>query len=375
MLVLAEDEFTNIRCKVDEDFLEYPKIRRILTSLNMQASPGYPLCIQYPTIGDMFDWDGVDISEAKAVMFYQQFMVFVNGKVKFPFKVFIKNEPHKRAKIEKNKWRLIFSAPLYLQVLDHALFDDIIQKEVDEMWRIPIKTGWNPFYGGSELLVQQFTDPYGLDASQWDWSVMEWLIKFFEHLDHRLVDANERWHELVSYSYKYSFYDAEIILSNGNKYRQVFPGLMKSGLVRTLSNNSRGSWAVQMVAAMRAGARLPLVWTIGDDVKRTKITDEESRELDKLIVVKEYENNYEFAGFDCSTKIPLYWSKHYYKLLYSENLVESLESYQRLYCYSDLKFALVQKILRELDVTKLRSRKYCQYQSMYRPLDYLILDY
>lgn len=66
---------------------------------------------------------------------------------------------------------------------------------------------------------------------------------------------------------------------------------------------------------------------------------------------------------------PLYWSKHYHRLLFAvdEVLAETLDSYQRIYLYSDPKLEIIQKLLMRIDKTKLRSKFYLRRWAVQQP--------
>lgn len=348
--------------KIPSDFLSFERFLEVVKQLNFQASPGLPFCYRYPTNAQLFDWDGEYFSLFRARMVYEWMIDAIQCDAELPFRVFVKDEPITQEKYEQQRWRLIFACPVIWQILDHMLFDYSNDKELECMWSVPSKLGWNPFFGGDRLAKMYFENPLSLDKSMWDWTYPDWLVEMEKEFRHRMVTAPALWHALVDFRFSRSFSNCVFQFSNGLKLRQQFTGFMKSGLVNTLSSNSHGQYFIHLLVSMRMGLPLDIpFWTIGDDV----LADYPDLDLEEFkkqhfelgVLLKECKRELKFAGFDLQSMEPCYYSKHVTNLLYAEDLVEVLDAYQYLYCYSP-KLELFQDILSELAPERVLSRKY-----------------
>lgn len=350
--------FACAKVKISDNFLDYKHYTLVLQNLNWKATPGYPLCLTYPTVADVFKWDGIKYDEARAQEVYLQLMDWIENPTLYPFRVFTKVEPLAPAKAEVGRWRLIFGAPLYLQLLDHLLFDKMNQSLMDNRWNLPTQLGWHPFWGSSEWVLRQFDNPYSLDKSLFDWTVQWWQLEQVKLFRQELVVAPAYWHHLVDFSYEYSYKRAQLIMSDGQVYQQEYDGAMKSGLVNTLSDNSLMQCFLQEHSFIECGCEHHYV-TIGDDVLMEKPCEKFFSKLSQYCILKYVQASTNFAGFDLKTKIPEYWSKHINKLIWQDEafLAETLETYTSLYCFSNEKFKFFSDLLAEIDVTRVKSAR------------------
>lgn len=353
----------SIKTMISSDFLSYERFKEVCYSLNMDASPGYPLCRNYPTNSDLFQWDGVKIPEHILVRLYSEFQVFVNNRVHYPFRVFLKDEPITLKKAQEGRWRIIFSAPLYKQILDHLLFDEMNEAEAQHMWRLPTKLRWHPFWGSAEAVMMGFSNPCSMDKSSFDWTVTDWMIQLAKEFRKNMVVGPPLWYELVDWTYSDSFDRPLVILSSGEIYQQQDFGLQKSGLVNTLSDNSHIQCFVHWMSEDVCGHQHSFI-TIGDDTMVDSPCKQYLDETASYTILKEIEWKAKFAGFDLEKKIPVYWSKHYAMLLHSTEIEEALDSYQRLYVFSDDKLEFIQQLLAQFDKTKIRSKFYLRKWAM-----------
>lgn len=362
----AEDDYAMIKVHVQDGFINYDRFKEIIRNLNFDATPGYPLCRSYPTIADMFKWDGFNVDPHAVERFWFEWLVWLSNPIDFPFRMFIKDEPINQKKFDLGRWRLIFASPLYYQILDHFLFDEMNEKEMENQWNVPTKLQWHPFWGGAEIGVASFDDPVSIDKSMWDWTALWELISIDKDFRKSMANAPPYWHQLVDLSYELEFEKASFVFSSGIVVRQNFKGLMKSGLLNTLSTNSHCQDFIHKLAQLRCGHNYNF-WTIGDDVLMTNPCENYKQQLNQFSIVKEIEPGYKFAGFDLSTKTPTYWSKHYNRLLYSteEEIAEILDSYQRLYAFHPEKLKLIHKILYDYAPNKLRTPRFLRVWATY----------
>lgn len=363
----VEDLYAMIKVHVMPDFLSRDNIRLAVLDMNFNSSPGYPLCKTFQTIGNMFLWDGISISEERFNIFYHEFLLWLSSPVRYPYRVFIKNEPISAEKKKLGRWRLIFISPFYQLLLDHILYKDFNDLEAEHMWNLPTKLKWHPFWGAAEICVSTFDNPASMDKSMWDWTMQEVFVNMDKQFRKEMTVAPPLWHDLVDLSYDLAFSNCQFIFSSGLLLQQDFVGFMKSGLYVTLSTNSHCQLFIHQLAQNRCG-HFYKFWTIGDDVIMTNPCDYYLSQLPNFCILKGVDNNYVFAGFDNKTKVPKYWSKHYYKLLYmsEEDLPVALDAYQRLYVFSPEKFSLIQDLLYQISPLALRSVRYLKTWSFER---------
>lgn len=354
--------FAVAKVKISDNFLDYQSYIKVLENINWKATPGYPLCRTYNTIGDLYKWDGISYDPRIAKQVYEQLMHWIAKPMVYPFRVFIKVEPLAPAKAEVGRWRLIFGAPLYLQLLDHLLNDAINASIMEHRYNLPAQIGWNPFWGNSEWAVRKFTNPYSLDKSLFDWTVSGWLIDAVRQFRHEIVVAPKEWHTLLDFSYDYSFNRAQFMLSDGQVYEQKTRGLMKSGLVNTLADNTLMQCFLQEIAYSHCNCEARPYIAIGDDVLMEAPCEHFESNLKQYCKLKYMEPSYNFAGFNLKIKEPEYWSKHINKLIFQEekHLAETLETYTMLYCFSKDKFNYFSELLQEIDLTKVKTARYWQ---------------
>lgn len=359
----AEDDFAMIKVHVSDDFINYDRFREIVRSLNFDATPGYPLCRSFATVGDLFKWDGFNFSEDSVLRFWHEWKIWLENPIQFPFRMFIKDEPISKEKYDLGRWRLIFASPLYYQILDHFLFDDMNNMEMEAQWLVPTKLQWHPFWGGAEIGVSTFDRPASIDKSMWDWTMLEdFVLLDKDFRKSRVLKAPQRWYDLVDLSYKLAYEQATFVFSSGLVFEQPGIGLMKSGLLNTLTTNSHCQYFIHVLCSNKCQHRYKF-WTIGDDVLMTYPCDLYLREMSRFSKVKKVDPECIFAGFNLKNKEPCYWSKHYNRLLFSadEQLAEILDSYQRLYAFCDKKLDIIQDLLYQYDFTKLRTKRYLKY--------------
>ncbi|APG75794.1 hypothetical protein 3 [Hubei sobemo-like virus 38] len=340
----------------------------------MDASPGLPFCKHYKTNAELLGFDGFNCDAVKADCLVNMFYYWLDNIQVYPFRIFIKDEPHKLSKKQKGRWRLIFSSPLFYQILEHLLLDPLDEMESLCQWDLPTKLRWHPFWGGAQMGVSNFDNPVSLDKQCWDWTLTGQFAELDNALRSNLVKAPNKWHELFETVNDLIYNKAVFQFSSGHQFQQVEPGLMKSGLVRTLSTNSHCQCFIHWLAEQKCGHSHKF-WTIGDDLLVDDPCDDYLRYTSDYCILKEVEPGYNFAGFNLKTKTPLYWSKHIYRLLYVDEKVipDVLDNYQRLYVYSDKKFNIFQDMLYDLDPTKIRSQAYLKRWAVQKPSNFKFL--
>jgi len=185
-----------------------------------------------------------------------------------PVRVFIKNEPHKQAKADENRWRLISSVSLIDQVIERLCFRDQNQLEILKHRDIPSKPGMGLHDEGlKELYVSVTSMQYPLaetDVSAWDWSVQAWQLMLDALGRCRLYGLRPtdlRWKLIVNRIYCLT--RTVFCTSDGCLLEQTIPGIQLSGSYNTSSTNSR----IRVFTALMSG--VSEIIAMGDDSVET----------------------------------------------------------------------------------------------------------
>lgn len=312
--------------------------------LDKTSSPGWPLSRQAPTIGKwLYPRDTFEPDPARKEMLWLMVNEVLGGTYEHLFKVFIKPEPHKAEKAREGRWRLIMASSLPVQLAWHMALGHLERAFlVEQPYITPAYA--ESFFGGSWKIFkdscQRSGTVWSTDKQAWDWNAPGWVFELCKQLRIRLTrGSTEKWLAVVDWLYKDAYVDSKILLGTGHIYKQSEPGLMKSGLVVTISDNSLGQDIVDAAAQISVGKRPMLKRATGDDVCQEKPRDtaEYLERLQKFgCKVKCTMDKLEFMGFDFSDKIkPIYPHKHLWNVSRQkdENLPTVLDAYCRLYAH------------------------------------------
>lgn len=361
-----EDHYSLTKREIPHDFDTFDSFMRAVRRLENSSTPGYPHCTEYSTIGECLGFNGIVYDEFSLKRLWFQVQCLMDGEIDVFFNVFIKDEPHKKHKIEENRYRLIVGSPLPFQVLCHMLFDFYNDALIEHSYDIPSQQGIL-LHGGSwrtyrNMWVSRGYD-IGLDKTAWDWTVPGWKIFLVQELRQRLVYGPkfERWSSLVGKVYRALYHRAKLILSDGRVYEQVFDGIMKSGCVNTISDNSFMQVLDHLLVCQDVGVSpYPLPVAVGDDTLQCSSQLPQPLAYQKYgAVVKSATEGLEFVGMNF-TEVgpqPLYFEKHLYKIPFMESvLADYLDAMLRMYVYSP-RFNVWQSIAYALGVGhKMRSK-------------------
>jgi len=322
------------RFNLPVDWFSYEKFLEVLVrNINMKSSPGIPWCHQAATNGQLLKWDGISVDDTMARVLWAEVQRHVENNEWNPYRVFIKDEPHKVAKARLGRWRLIFAGSITDQVLDHMLFRYQNELEIANWMHVPSKGGWNPMAGGCRYMQRSFERPWAVDKSSWDWTAPAWVFDVIcEHRIQMCGNPDQLWKRLVRDRYRYVFKDAVVQLSCGLKFQQKdLGGLMKSGFVNTFSDNSKAQVLLHWAASYSCGLVPGKIYSLGDDTLQEKVEHPKYLEFleDFGCLIKESEDGLYFGGFDCGRMLPLYGSKHRKNLAYlpPADLPSALRSY------------------------------------------------
>nr|WDD62912.1 RNA-dependent RNA polymerase [Sugarcane yellow leaf virus] len=193
-----------------------------------------------------------------------------------PIRLFVKGEPHKQAKLDEGRYRLIMSVSLVDQLVARVLFQAQNKREI-ALWRaIPSKPG---FGLSTDREAREFIESLSktvgcspaevirgwrnkivpTDCSGFDWSVADWMLEDDMEVRNLLTINNNELTRRLRACWLKCITNSVICTSGGVLYAQTHPGVQKSGSYNTSSSNSR----VRVMAAFHCGAD----WAIamGDD--------------------------------------------------------------------------------------------------------------
>lgn len=346
-LYVMEQAYACCVYDLPDDFDSYESFLRSLRKVENTSSPGYPYMLEASTNGEWLDFDGVWYSEDKVLRLWNDVLQYLNGNFPVIFTVFVKTEPHKLSKVKDDRWRLIIASPLCVQMAWHMIFDYLNDIEVERSYDIPSKQGIKIVNGGWKqymLIWKNLGFNVGLDKEAWDWT-MPWF-KLRADLDFRRRLTRGRriddWFEYAKKLYHDMFYDPCLVLSNGRIYKQMYPGIMKSGCVNTISTNSHCQVLDHILVSFRCGTPVyPLPHACGDDtLQRAEQVADVNEYIRISTLVKSASDGLEFVGHDFIDQgpQPLYVSKHFVKLLTvpDDNLLPYFDSMMRMYCHSTM---------------------------------------
>jgi hypothetical protein len=229
--------------------------RVLVQSLKRDASPGFPLCNIAKEKGMVLDIMPGDIKKSTEA----RFRLLCKEKIPDsytaedlvelgycdPVKIFVKNEPHSREKVINKRFRLISSVSLIDEMCDRIAFMTQNHAERDMWESIPSACGM----GFTPESVASIIDYAGdiersgklmaTDVSGWDFSVT-WE-EYAREIEHRVLLAGAKGTTFEIYVYNLIRCRAlsVFVLSDGESFAQVEPGIMKSGWYCTSSSNSR----------------------------------------------------------------------------------------------------------------------------------------
>ncbi|APG75784.1 hypothetical protein 2 [Hubei sobemo-like virus 42] len=371
ILYVMEQLYESVR--VDHyNWFCYDNFLKVVRCLEFSSSPGYGFSRTAPTIGGWLKFDGMNFDPQRLSELWHMVNVCYREPKLFSYwKVFIKREPHKTSKMENKRWRLIQCCPLDVQVLWHMLFAKSNELEANESMSIPSVQGMVlPFGGWKEHYNRWMKNKlfFGSDKTAWDWTASEWMIELDLELRRRLIHTDDDWITQAAKVYENAFYDAHLILGDGRIYRQMYPGIIKSGCVNTISINSRCQVMLHLLYSFRKGiSPYPMVVAVGDDTLQAEEHAVDKQMYERFgVVIKSVSETLEFLGREWNDDgpRPMYVSKHIFSLCYKniELTPQILDALMREYVNEDSMFNFLTILTRELGFSSnVHSRDYYKY--------------
>lgn len=333
--------FASLRWDVPKDFLSREHFERTLGKLDLTSSPGFPYMRRAPTNRVFFGYS--DNVGFKPEMVDYMWALVSDRLDKLgeadAIRLFVKQEPHKLAKIENGRYRLISSVSVADQIIDHMLFDSMNSLMVDHWDDNPIKVGWSPLKGGWKMMPR--SKWLAIDKSSWDWTVQMWLCELALQVRVLLCNTKgplfDRWLEIAVYRYKQLYQNPLFITSGGVLLRQMRPGVQKSGCVNTIADNSLMQWILHARVCLELNLPITDIYAMGDDTLQEPFPEQQQylERMGQYCILKEAELTTEFAGFRFRGPIiePMYKGKHAFNLLHVDDgvLDQVAVSYSLLY--------------------------------------------
>lgn len=347
---IMEEKMRKAVSHLPDDFMSFEHYLRTLRTLNFASTPGLPYCRHQPTIGKWLGWDGFNFDTYKVHALWHDIQLIIKGDFEILYKAFIKLEPHKRSKIETDRWRIIICYPLSLQVLWKMLGDHLNDTINANAFELPTQQGFTLHHGEWKAYLRQWKSKglnAGTDAAAWDWTFNAWMIEMVKMMRIRLTrgppDKMELYIRLLELTYSLAFSPGvRIVLPNGMVLEQDFEGLQKSGSPNTIADNSLARFAAAILVCLLLGLPIPDDVVVGDDQLSRLIRSMIARMMEAYrilgIQIKGVDWGLEFVGhkFTDNGPIPLYLSKHLWKFKYvsDDDLATFLDSMCRLYVHS-----------------------------------------
>nr|AYP67537.1 RNA-dependent RNA polymerase [Store beach virus] len=338
--------------------------------MEMDSVPGYcELARLGSTNGTALGWNGMEcdperLDYLRALVADRVRQLEAGNDTADDIKLFIKQEPHKAAKVAEGRFRLISAVSVVDSIVDRMLFSEMADVALESACLTPSAVGWTPIRGGYRIVRARFPNRVlCADKSAWDWTVSGWMVDAARELFKRLcINPSEKWLHLVDMRFKQLFEKAVFRTSDGARFQQEDRGLMKSGCYLTILMNTVLQVLVHLIASRRAGQEPGDLLAMGDDTIQEVPDDLEAylTELKKLgVVVKpKVISCVEFAGFEftSSSCVPCYENKHRFQLehLDEELAVDTLASYQLLYAHHPM-LEEIRGLLAQRDPSSVRS--------------------
>jgi len=161
-----------------------------------------------------------------------------------PVYVFIKDEPHKRDKLDKERYRIISCVSILDTLVERVLYTLQNKTEIDHCDYMSFKPGMGLHDEGKMTLFEWFKqcesrfEPASTDVSAWDWSVRSWMLE--DDAIYRICVAGGEdtgWARLVINQH-YCISNKVFVLPTGEMFGQTEGGVLPSGCFNTSSTNS-----------------------------------------------------------------------------------------------------------------------------------------
>lgn len=192
-------------------------------------------------------------------------------------KTFIKDEPHKLAKIESGKLRLIASVSLVDQIKTRLLCNKQNTAEIDTWETCPSCPGLGLHDDGMQVIAAsarrmlRHGKVAETDVSGWDWSVKDWELMLDAECRSGLAGANPKGvFDFLLRVHAHCVANSVYVTPDGSMWEQRIPGAQLSGDYNTSSTNSRMRVSASLMSRLWSNQPLSIdgwipVKAMGDD--------------------------------------------------------------------------------------------------------------
>lgn len=181
-----------------------------------------------------------------------------------PVRLFVKQEPHKLAKLLTSRFRLIMCISLVDQGVERAMYTAVSKHEIDNWATMPSKPGMGTSDEQLDVLAQNLTtllacgELADTDISGWDWQRKWWvgMLSVASYLVQSGLCDTE--FSRACYAREYVACNPVFACSDGVLIDPLCFGIMESGRFVTSYMNSRGRVGISVLCGTEAMA-------MGDD--------------------------------------------------------------------------------------------------------------
>jgi len=171
---------------------------------------------------------------------------------------FVKDEPHKREKLDTGRLRIISGVSLVDNLVERVLFTRQNKLEIKLNAHLTFKPGMGLHDKGLQSLYNWFLkceqrfELCSTDVSAWDWSLPEWLV-LMERDYRKAVTSKSGAYALLVDAYYYGICRKVFQLPSGELFAQNIPGIQASGCYNTSSGNSHMRHMLASVVQLSLG--------------------------------------------------------------------------------------------------------------------------
>lgn len=245
-----------VKFKLSYSSLSYDTIKKLVEKflnrhVKMDASPGIPYSMRFATNKQFIESSKeviVDLvySRIQARLFNRPECMtpiqLVQENLCDPVKIFVKQEPHKRRKLEEGRVRLIMSVSIIDKLVEMVLVSDLKEKEIANWATIPSKPGIGFTEQGIKIIYQSamaMKRPVATDVSGFDWHVQQWMLDADADINIRLCENSfNEWEVLMQ---RTATIEGKSLycLSNSKLLELKVKGIQNSGKLKTSMSNSK----------------------------------------------------------------------------------------------------------------------------------------
>lgn len=191
-----------------------------------------------------------------------------------PVRVFVKNEPHKKTKLQEGRFRLIMSVSIIDKAIEMLLNAPLHKLEIANWARIPSKPGIGFTKEDNQSVYNDIMSHGNMafaDINKWDWSCKYWLMEDCVAAKIRLcTNPSPDWIKLVKLE---PIIESESVyqFSDGLMVAPHYRGIVNSGKYKTSRDNS----FMRVLLAFMIGADKAIA--AGDDTVESFVAGAEAR--------------------------------------------------------------------------------------------------